>query len=394
MAKEYKTLTYQDTPAGRNKMAKEIDSFAREGWTIKSKDVAPQGYDAGSTCCLGCLFLPLALLGKKNNLITVILERGGGGNFEQSEDNRRKCPLCAEMVMMEAIKCKHCGSDLPKMEVRERIVSMPMEAPKNEKDEHSIIAKQVTFVLVLKYVFVICLITFFVGLIGSFFIELTNIGRTVMAIIIFGPILYLWNKPNERSKISDWLRQNAKLVTGAVALFFLILILTSGSRGNTPPIPFVVITEPLDNITINTDKVVFSGHVNTYLPDTTLKINNRIVPIGADGTFTTKRDTLDEVNKFVIVIEEDGKTQTETRTINRTLTLEQKAKRNADNLAEQKKVEANAIATKKTEQVNWDNSSAGQLCAKHAEWNKEECNKLANGDYWVGMGSEMLIFLL
>ena len=25
----------------------------------------------------------------------------------------RKCPSCAELVMAEAMKCKHCGSDLP-----------------------------------------------------------------------------------------------------------------------------------------------------------------------------------------------------------------------------------------------------------------------------------------
>lgn len=25
----------------------------------------------------------------------------------------RKCPACAELVKLEAVKCKHCGSDLP-----------------------------------------------------------------------------------------------------------------------------------------------------------------------------------------------------------------------------------------------------------------------------------------
>ncbi len=75
MAKEYKTLIYQDNLEGRTKMASEIDTLAQDGWQIKSKEVASQGWDAGSTCCLGCLFLPLALLGKKDNIITVIMER-------------------------------------------------------------------------------------------------------------------------------------------------------------------------------------------------------------------------------------------------------------------------------------------------------------------------------
>jgi len=56
-------------------MAIEIDKLANEGWEVKSKEVSSQGWDAGATCCLGCLFLPLALLGKKSNIITVIMER-------------------------------------------------------------------------------------------------------------------------------------------------------------------------------------------------------------------------------------------------------------------------------------------------------------------------------
>lgn len=73
--KEYKTFHFDDTPTGRAKMATLIDSMSHEGWQIKSKEASSQGWDAGATCCLGCLFLPLALLGKKHNVITLIMER-------------------------------------------------------------------------------------------------------------------------------------------------------------------------------------------------------------------------------------------------------------------------------------------------------------------------------
>lgn len=75
MAKEYKTLVFEDNVDGRKKMAKEIDGLANDGWELKSKEVSDQGWSAGKTCCLGALFLPLALLGKKEKIITVIMER-------------------------------------------------------------------------------------------------------------------------------------------------------------------------------------------------------------------------------------------------------------------------------------------------------------------------------
>ncbi len=75
MAKEYKTLVFEDTVVGRKRMAGEIDKWANEGWEVKSKEVSDQGWDAGKTCCLGALFLPLALLGKKEKIITLIMER-------------------------------------------------------------------------------------------------------------------------------------------------------------------------------------------------------------------------------------------------------------------------------------------------------------------------------
>lgn len=75
MAKEYKTLIFEDTVKGRREMAKEIDLLSNEGWELKSKEVSQQGWDFGKTCCLGVIFLPLALLGKKSNIIQVVMER-------------------------------------------------------------------------------------------------------------------------------------------------------------------------------------------------------------------------------------------------------------------------------------------------------------------------------
>lgn len=75
MAKEYRTFVYKDNYNGHQEMAADIDRLSSEGWEIKSKEATQQGWDFGKTCCLGVIFFPLALLGKKDNVIQVIFER-------------------------------------------------------------------------------------------------------------------------------------------------------------------------------------------------------------------------------------------------------------------------------------------------------------------------------
>ena len=52
-----------------------ITKLLSEGWQVKNTSSQEQGYDAGKTCCLGCLFFPLALLGKKQDVLEYVLEK-------------------------------------------------------------------------------------------------------------------------------------------------------------------------------------------------------------------------------------------------------------------------------------------------------------------------------
>jgi len=83
MAKEYKTLTFHDDWNGRQRMAETINLLPNEGWSIKSKETAPQDRSHGSTCCLGCILLPIR--SKKKSLITLIMERDIDPNRKSTE---------------------------------------------------------------------------------------------------------------------------------------------------------------------------------------------------------------------------------------------------------------------------------------------------------------------
>jgi hypothetical protein len=66
--------------------------------------------------CLGWLFIPwvIALVWayKKNTVVTL---KAINHDIEDRKFTEavKKCPFCAELIMQEAIKCKHCGSEIP-----------------------------------------------------------------------------------------------------------------------------------------------------------------------------------------------------------------------------------------------------------------------------------------
>src|SRR6266404_4556831 len=79
--KEYRTYHLPDNNSGRTKMEEILNQLAKLGWILKSKEVSNEGYDKFKTAALGAVFLPLALLGRKENVISLIFER------EKSHEN-------------------------------------------------------------------------------------------------------------------------------------------------------------------------------------------------------------------------------------------------------------------------------------------------------------------
>ena len=75
MSEQPKYETYLIEFKNSWEMDKVTKKMAEAGWRVVSVQTIDQGYSGAKTCCLGCLFLPLALLGKKPQLRQVLYQR-------------------------------------------------------------------------------------------------------------------------------------------------------------------------------------------------------------------------------------------------------------------------------------------------------------------------------
>lgn len=68
---ETKVIFYKS----QKEMDKGITSMQNDGWEVVHTEVVKGDHTFFKTCCLGCLFLPLALLGKSKDTYKVQFRR-------------------------------------------------------------------------------------------------------------------------------------------------------------------------------------------------------------------------------------------------------------------------------------------------------------------------------
>jgi len=71
MAYQTKVVNY----SSEKEMQRGIRVMQRRGWEVVTTSTTDEGYGCFKTATLGCLFLPLALLGKKPKKYTVQYRR-------------------------------------------------------------------------------------------------------------------------------------------------------------------------------------------------------------------------------------------------------------------------------------------------------------------------------
>jgi hypothetical protein len=276
----------------------------------------------------------------------------------------KKCPFCAEDIQESAVVCKHCKSPLSSTPAVATQTTAKQTKPTDWKRVGKFFGWGIAILVGFKFWYL-----------------------AIPALVAW----YLFKK--KKDKFSQ--RTNILITAGVLVLFVGAGI--ASAHGNRKPT--LTITEPQSNASVQSKTVMVKGTVSPA--GSTVTVNEAPAQVDKDGNFTYEVTLNDEKNLLSVVAVNGGKPAPQSITVVRVFSPDEiaereriKAEAEAKKLAQveaQKKAQGEADAKANAEQAAYEKTKAGQLCKQHPDWDKESCQRVADGKYWVGMTYDQLV---
>lgn len=304
----------------------------------------------------------------------------------------KKCPYCAEEVQDSAVKCKHCHSDLSSQN------GTRIEQGASSASHSNGFIETFTSIFQMPVLRVMLWILYFM-----IFVSMLTSSPFMSLIFLLPPVWWIStskDKAKIKARLKEW--KNHKTRVGFTVFFVLFSVFASLANADAERRETMIAEYPVPAIEImsNTGS---QGEITEYVLEfvssdtTSVTVNGKTISPDENGTYQTTITLTKPSTSITIKAENEYKDSTETLTITRDKTNAEIAEE--EKLAAEAKAKADREAAEEAErqreeeaaQRAWEQSEAGQICARHSDWTDIECGYVADNKYWIGMKYDMLI---
>lgn len=313
-------------------------------------------------------------------------------------NNMKRCPFCAEEVQDQAVKCKHCQSQLSQVAVSDHPSSEPVKKD-GAKNGHSggIFSPLVEMAKMPAVRFLFWFIYFMA------FIPYST-ENAVLSLFLLLPPVWMIRTSNDKEKVLHRLKtwRQHKIRVAASVFFVFLAVVGASTRANEEKQSRMIAEYPVPVIEVMS-ATGDQGDATTYLLQLTatdadtVTVNNASVEPNESGVYEKEIVLAEPSTTLNIKATNEYKNAATSVVVTRNMTEEEaaeEARKEAEAKAEAAQKEAEAAAKRaqeEAEQRAWEQSKAGKICSRHPEWADETCKDIADGNIWIGMEYDMLI---